>query len=62
MHIGFAELAVVLALILFIAGPKQLPKLSRACGRAIASFKRGVKEDVIEEADDVEETIDEETV
>jgi sec-independent protein translocase protein TatA len=41
---GHWELIVVLAVILLIFGPTQLPKLAKGIGKSLQSFKSGVKE------------------
>lgn len=45
MRIGMNELLVVLAIVVIIFGPKQLPKLSKMVGKTVKSFKEGVSED-----------------
>lgn len=45
MRLGFLELAVILAIILLIVGPKQIPKLSKSVKSAMKDFKDGYKED-----------------
>ncbi|MDF2524849.1 MAG: Sec-independent protein translocase TatA [Clostridiales bacterium] len=44
-RIGMPELLLVLGIALVIFGPKQLPKLGKAFGRTIRSFKDGVDEE-----------------
>lgn len=44
MRIGMNELLVVLAIVVIIFGPKQLPKLSKMIGKTVKSFKEGVSE------------------
>jgi sec-independent protein translocase protein TatA len=44
-RIGMTELLLVLGIALVIFGPKQLPKLGKAFGRTIRSFKDGVDEE-----------------
>ena len=41
---GHWELIVVLAVVLLIFGPTQLPKLAKGIGKSLQSFKAGVKE------------------
>lgn len=38
--IGFPELLVILVIALMVIGPKKLPDIARALGRAMAEFKR----------------------
>ena len=45
MRIGMNELLVVLAIVVIIFGPKQLPKLSKMVGKTVKSFKDGVSEE-----------------
>ena len=52
--IGTTELLIVLAIVLVIFGPKALPKLGRSLGKALGSFKKGLKDD---EEDDGEEEV-----
>jgi len=40
--IGTQELLVILAIVLIVFGPKQLPKLGRTFGKTIKGFKDGV--------------------
>ena len=44
MRIGMNELLVVLAIVVIIFGPKQLPKLSKMLGKTVKNFKEGVSE------------------
>lgn len=41
-NIGYPEMLVLLALVLLIFGPKNLPKLANSMGRAITDFKKGL--------------------
>jgi sec-independent protein translocase protein TatA len=43
-RIGTQELLVILAIVLLIFGPKQLPKLGKTFGKTIKGFKDGVDE------------------
>jgi sec-independent protein translocase protein TatA len=43
-NIGWAELLIILAIVLLIVGGKKLPELARSLGKSIKSFKDGVKE------------------
>ena len=45
MRIGMNELLVVLAIVVIIFGPKQLPKLSKMLGKTVKNFKEGVAEE-----------------
>jgi sec-independent protein translocase protein TatA len=42
--LGMPELVLILIVALLLFGPKRLPDLGRSIGRAIASFKEGLKE------------------
>ena len=46
--LGMPELILILIVALLLFGPKRLPDLGRSLGRAIASFKEGLKEGEIE--------------
>lgn len=50
--IGVTELLVILAIVLVIFGPKQLPKLSKMFGKTVSSFKQGMEEGLDEEKAD----------
>jgi sec-independent protein translocase protein TatA len=42
MPIGTIEIAVILALVLLLFfGPKKIPELTRAIGKAVSEFKKG---------------------
>lgn len=40
--IGTGEMIIVMVIVLLIFGPKNLPKLANAMGRAINDFKKGL--------------------
>lgn len=44
MKIGTTELLVILAIVLLIFGPSQLPKLSKMFGKSIKNFRDSVSE------------------
>ena len=44
INIGPLELIVIFIVILLVIGPKQLPELARALGRAIGEFKKATEE------------------
>lgn len=57
MKMGTTELLIVLAVVVLIFGPTQIPKLTRMFGKSVKSFKDGMGEDedshkVAEDADD----------
>lgn len=44
-RIGFAELMVILAIVIIIFGANRLPQLGRGIGSAIRNFKEGIKDE-----------------
>jgi sec-independent protein translocase protein TatA len=44
-NIGYGELLIILILALLLFGAKQVPEIARSFGRAINSFKAGMKDD-----------------
>lgn len=50
LGVGMQEIIVILVVALIVIGPKKLPDLARALGRAIGEFKRA--------ADDLKEDLD----
>lgn len=61
LGMGMPELLIILAVILLIFGPKNLPKLGSALGKTVKNLREGIGGDkAIEEADDEEEEIVEE--
>ena len=47
--IGFPEMMVVLVIALIIFGPSKLPQLGEGLGKAIKSFKQGMRDGVEEQ-------------
>ncbi|MDO4475191.1 MAG: twin-arginine translocase TatA/TatE family subunit [Lachnospiraceae bacterium] len=45
MKLGTTELLVILAIVVLVLGPTQIPKLTRMFGKSIKSFKEGVGAD-----------------
>lgn len=45
MKLGVTELLVILAVVVIIFGPTQIPKLTRMIGKSVKSFKDGMAED-----------------
>lgn len=43
-NIGFGELAIVLAIVLLVFGPKRLPDVAQGIGKSFRAFKEGLKE------------------
>ena len=44
--LGVTELLVILAIVLVVFGPTQLPKLSKTLGKTISGFKKGMEEEL----------------
>lgn len=61
LGMGMPELLIILAVILLIFGPKNLPKLGGAIGKTVKNLREGMGggDKNIEEADDEEEVIEE---
>ena len=62
LGMGMPELLIILAVILLIFGPKNLPKLGGAIGKTVKNLRDGMGGDkkVIEEAEDEAEDGEEE--
>ncbi len=58
--IGPSELIVILVVALLLLGPKRLPELARALGRAVAEFRRATA-DLGAELDNARILLEEET-
>ncbi len=43
-NIGTSEILLILAVGLVFFGAKQIPEIARSCGRALNSFKAGMKD------------------
>ena len=59
LGMGMPELLIILAVILLIFGPKNLPKLGGAIGKTVKNLREGMGGKNIVEADDEEEVIEE---
>lgn len=59
LGMGMPELLIILAVILLIFGPKNLPKLGSALGKTVKNLRDGMGSKSIEDADDEEEIIEE---
>lgn len=61
LGMGMPELLIILAVILLIFGPKNLPKLGGAIGKTVKNLREGMGggDKNIEEADDEEEVVEE---
>ena len=57
MRFSMPELLVVLAIVMVIFGPKQLPRLGKMLGSSLKSFKKGMEDEPAaeEEAEAVQE-------
>ncbi len=44
MKLGTTELLIILAVVLLIFGPSQLPKLSKMLGRSVKGLRDGMKD------------------
>jgi sec-independent protein translocase protein TatA len=51
-RLGFAELMVILAIVVIIFGANRLPQLGRGIGSAIRNFKAGIKDDTADSNSD----------
>lgn len=56
MGLGMQELMIILAIAFLIFGGKKLPEIGSGLGKAITSFKKGIKE-VEEEGKEVVDNI-----
>ena len=45
MKISVQELLIVLAIVLIIFGPTQIPKLTKMLGKSVKNFRKGMTED-----------------
>ena len=45
MKLGTPELLIILAVVLLLFGPTQLPKLTKMFGKSVKSFRAGMAED-----------------
>jgi len=49
MKPGITELLVVLAIVIIVFGPTQIPKLTKMFGKSVKSFKEGMEDTAAEE-------------
>ena len=54
MKIGVTELLIILAVVIIIFGPTQIPKLTKMMGKIVKNFRKGMTED--DKTEDEEET------
>ena len=60
LGMGVPELLIILAVILLIFGPKNLPKLGASVGKTVKSLREGLGGgEKLVEADDEEEAVEE---
>ncbi|MCQ2441764.1 MAG: twin-arginine translocase TatA/TatE family subunit [Oscillospiraceae bacterium] len=45
MRLGPTELLIVLAILMILFGPSQIPKLTKMFGKSIKNFREGMAED-----------------
>ena len=45
MKIGVTELLIILAVVVIIFGPTQIPKLTKMMGKSVKNFKKGMTEE-----------------
>ncbi|MCD7957338.1 MAG: twin-arginine translocase TatA/TatE family subunit [Lachnospiraceae bacterium] len=45
MKLGTTELLIILAIVVVLFGPSQIPKLTKMFGKATKSFRDGMKEE-----------------
>lgn len=59
MKLGTTELIVILAIVVIIFGPSQIPKLTRMFGKSMKEFKKGMAEEEKQEPKQETNTPDE---
>ena len=52
MKLGTTELLIILAIILVLVGPSQIPKLTKMFKKSTKEFKEGMKDDEEEKPSD----------
>ena len=45
MKLGVTELLIVLAVVVILFGPSQIPKLTKMFGKSVKNFKEGMADD-----------------
>ena len=58
MKLGVTELLIVLAVVVILFGPSQIPKLTKMFGKSVKSFKDGMNDEK-EDAGDAPKASDE---
>ena len=56
--LGPTEWGIILAIALLLFGGGKLPQLARSMGSSITQFKKGLKEEVVDEPKEIEESKD----
>jgi sec-independent protein translocase protein TatA len=56
--LGPTEWGIILAIALLLFGGRKLPQLARSMGSSITQFKKGLKEEVVDEPKEIEESKD----
>ncbi len=57
MNLGFQELLVIFLVILLVFGPKKLPQLAQALGKAVREFRNATRE-IEESFKEIERSVD----
>lgn len=55
MKLGTTELMIILAVVVIVFGPTQIPKLTRMFGRSVKGFREGMGEDDGQAAKDADQ-------
>ncbi len=55
MKLGTTELMIILAVVVIVFGPTQIPKLTRMFGRSVKGFREGMSEDDGQAAKDADQ-------
>ena len=45
MKLGIPELLIILAIVVVIFGPKQIPKLTKMFGKSVKNFRDGMSDE-----------------
>lgn len=45
MKIGTTELIIILAIVILVIGPTQIPKLSKMFGKSVKEFRNGMEKE-----------------
>lgn len=55
MKFGVTELLIILAVVVLLFGPTQIPKLTKMFGKSVKNFKKGMTEDEEETKEEAKE-------